>query len=163
MIVRRSIEKINQEIIDQMSSLGVFGGPYGCYGSVEKTLGGVRRYRNSRQIFAVDGPLAHDVTPRGYYVDDKHEREYCATYMIRPVIVGGSVYQSLPDEGTGGILSEMIVISPRRGAVSRHFAWLNCGWLRTVELDLSPGQIARNIMDDIADGQTCITGAYDRG
>ncbi len=163
MIRRSRIEKINQAIIDEMSSLGMFGGPHGCFGEVIKTSGGIRHYRNSRQIFAIDGDYAYDVTPRGFYVDDKHEAEYCSTYMIRPIIVGGSVFLSEPEEGRSGILCEMIVISPRRGRVARHFSWLLCGWLYTRELDLKPSEIARNIMDDIDDGQTCITGAVDRG
>jgi hypothetical protein len=155
--------KINQAIIDEMDNLGMFGPARDCFGEVAKSRGGLRRYRNSNQIFAVDGDTAHDVTPFGIYVNDKWDENFCATLYYRPIVVGGSVFESLPDEGRTGILTEVRMCSPKRGRYTRWLGWIPLGWLHTRELDLDPEQIEQNIMDDIDAGQTCITGAYDRG
>jgi hypothetical protein len=157
------VEKINQAIIDEMDNLGVFGPKRDCFGEVAKSRGGIRRYRNSKQIFAVDGGYAYDVTPSGFYVKDNWEEAFCATYRYIPVVVGGCIFHSLPDEGRTGILTEVRVCNPKRGRYGRHLSWIPLGWLRTADLDLEPEQIARNIMGDIDAGMTCITGAYDRG
>lgn len=157
------IEKINQAIIDEMDTLGMFGPARDCFGEVAKSEGGIRRYRNSKQIFAIDGSYAYDVTPRGFYENDKWSTDFCATYVLRPIVVGGSVFQSLPDEGRTGILTELRVCSPQRGHYSKHLSWISLGWLHTKELDLEPQQIEQNIIEDVMAGQTCITGVYDRG
>ncbi len=157
------IEKINQAIIDEMDNLGVFGPRRDCFGEVAKSEGGVRRYRNSKQIFAVDGDTAYDVTPFGFYDADKWSEHFCSTFRYIPVVVGGCIFQSLPDEGRTGILTEVRVCSPKRGYYRCWLGWVPLGWLHTKEMDLEPEQIERNIMEDIDAGQTCITGAYDRG
>jgi hypothetical protein len=158
------IEKVNQAIIDEMDNLGMFGPRRNCFGEVAKSNGGLRRYRNSKQIFSIDGDYAHDVTPRSFYDNDKWSDTFCATYRFIPIVVGGSIFHSLPDEGRTGILTEVRVCNPMRGRYSRHLSWIpQLGWLLTKELELSPREIAENIMDDIDSGQTCITGAYNRG
>ncbi len=157
------IEKINQAIIDEMDSLGVFGPARDCFGEVEKSKGGIRRYRKSKQIFAVDGDTAYDVTPRGFYDNDKWSDSFCSTFVFRPLVVGGSIFQSLPDEGRTGILTEVRVCSPKRGWYRKYLSWISCGWLRTGELDLEPEQIEQNIFDDVMAGHNCITGIPERG
>ena len=163
MSARIRIEKINQEIIDEMGNLGMFGPARDCFGEVAKTTGGLRRYRNSKQIFAIDGYYAYDVTPRAFYDNDQWSDSFCSTYVFCPIVVGGSVFESLPDEGRTGFLTEVRVCSPKRGWYRKYLSWISCGWLRTEELDMEPEQIEQNIMDDIDAGMTCITGAMDLG
>lgn len=99
----------------------------------------LRYYKNSHQLFAVEGTTA---TQMMVLEDDDGS-------IIVPAIIDGVVYFVYPEEGKGGFVH--LFYSGKR---NRWAAILtDSGWLKTNELEKTPGEIWQNITEEIIDGQ----------
>ena len=115
---------------------------------------GQLRLRGNEQ-FAVFGDTAYKLR-EGRLSDEWAEFEYV------PAIVDGHLIGQWPDEGRSGVLHLMRCLwrKNRDGSMRPNYpsAWagvyLHGGWIHTAELEQSDAQIARNIVEEIADGQT---------
>ena len=131
-----TINEINQKIINEIDSLDGFG-------IVHKTMGGIVRYKNSEQWFAVDGQTAYDVTPYELTDDDGSYHRFI------PIVIGGSTFHSWPDEGKTGMLTLWKYKNYRNKPDGERLLWALAPWIRTVELEMEPDEILNNIADEI--------------
>jgi hypothetical protein len=134
-----TINEINQKIIDERENLSGFG----C---VHQSTGGVVRYKNAKQWFAIDGGLAWDVTPHEFTDDDG------SLHRFTPIVVGGSTFHSCPDEGKSGMLTLWEYKNFKNRPDGYRLIWGPARWIRTAEIDQTPDEIWKNIADEINAG-----------
>lgn len=139
-----ALDMIRQEVLTRtwhLEEIARFG--------VVDTIKQFTRYRNGKQIFAVDRYHAYDVTP--WSVTDQDG------YWLYEPVTTPATYLSYPDEGRSGML-EWLFSDNARYENKWHLIWGPVRWIRTKELDLSPAQIWGNICDEIDRGETPLTG-----
>lgn len=112
--------------------------------------------QRGKQLFAVFGETAYELH-NSEFVDSTDD----SRVEWVPAIVDGHAIGEWPDEGRSGVL-HLLRFTRRRGREIENPKWfasfLPCGWLHTTEINQSNRQIAENIIEEIDDGQTPLTG-----
>jgi hypothetical protein len=112
-----------------------------------------RIVRRGEQTFAVFGHIARELLSFSDAEDERGRYEYL------PAIVDGQMIEQAPDEGSSGMLY-LMRCTHRRGKPypgKWTCAYLGRGWLRADELNLSNGEIADRIVDEIERGENVVT------
>lgn len=107
-----------------------------------------RVVRRGKQVFAVFGGIAYDVSKMKFNYD-----ETCVTGTGKICVpVCGRYLAQMPDEGQSGIMG-MYIINRKGKNVTVGTTFVPCGWLFTEELELTNYEIKENIFNDIARGE----------
>lgn len=105
--------------------------------------------------FAIFGSIARKLLPFSRVEDGGSICEYM------PVIVDGRMLYRVPQEGASGVLY-LVRMLQRKGKPIDNPKWYAsyttaCGWVYTEELNLGNEEIARNIADEIRQGENVLT------
>lgn len=104
-----------------------------------------------KQVFAVFGHIAYDVTKMKFDFD-----ETCHPGMGKICVpIGGKFLGSFPDEGKSGIMG-MYILHRNGKNIKTNPTFVHCGWLWTEELKLTNNEIKMNIIADIENGKNVI-------
>lgn len=105
------------------------------------------------QLFGVFGSTSYEL-----HVGKFHHNDILVEWS--PLLVDGALIHESPEEGNSGIAHLIRIMNPRRKPST--YVWraqfLPCGWLHTAELDQSNAEIRQHIADEVADGETPLTG-----
>lgn len=119
-------------------------------------------YENAKVVergkdkFAVIGDQAFLLDPEGELnYDDDFKAE------VIPVIINGEMIMQLPDEGSSGFLY-LMKINKIRGKAYENPEWRttyrSLSWIYAKELEMTNAQITQNIIEEIEQGKTPLTG-----
>lgn len=104
------------------------------------------------QIFGVFGTTAYQLFT-GEFDDDGVKVTWC------PLLIDGNLVHESPEEGQSGTAHLLFIENPNRKYRPKWFvSFLQCGWIRTSELEQSNAGILENIADEIDRGETPLTG-----
>jgi hypothetical protein len=114
-----------------------------------------RIVQRGSQTLAVFGHMARVLLDAPDATDDLGNR-----FEYVPLVVDGRMLEEVPEEGRDG-MAYLMRMTHRRGEPidsAWSVAYLNAGWIRTVELAATNAEIVENITQEAARGETPLTG-----
>ena len=110
--------------------------------------------QRGQKLFGVFGSTAYELHSGRFDNGDGGFAEW------EPLLVNSALILESPDEGRSGVAHLIRITNPRRNPNTCVWCaqFLPCGWLHTDELNRSDAQILGNIIDEVDDGQTPLTG-----
>ncbi len=113
----------------------------------------------NKQYFAYDDYQAFDITETIMHCADDDTVMFQSPFILYPDGINPSLAFAWPDEGSaGGLASVVYVDKPKRKAYAPKVGFSKYRYIYTSELNLTASQITQNIIDEVARGETPLTG-----